>query len=154
MGRRGPIPRKYPDNLARLRSGVSHSQTKDATRKLRPKPPARPSWLSPFGARVWNRVVRELEPLGLLSVVDRDTLAGYCDAASFARDARGQIRREGLTVRGQNGEMVRHPAFMIWRQSLAMVESLGKLLALNPSARLRMLHELDAQDLDDDSDLD
>jgi P27 family predicted phage terminase small subunit len=89
----------------------------------------------------------------LLSPVDRDTLAGYCDAASFARDARDQIHRDGLTVRGQNGEIVRHPAFMIWRQSLALVESVGTKLALNPAARVRMLAGLpdygdDADDLD------
>ena len=151
MGRRGPIPRQYPANVARLRSGVSHSSPKTPTRKARPKPPARPSWLSPFGRRVWDRVVKELEPFGLLSVVDRDTLAGYCDAAGFAREARDQIRRDGLTVRGQNGEPVRHPAFMMWRQSLALVESLGSKLALNPSARLRLLADL-PNDLDDDDD--
>ena len=154
MGRRGPIPRQYPANVAALHAGVSHSSPKSPTRKLRAKLPARPSWLSPFGARVWNRVVTELEPFGLLSVVDRDTLAGYCDAASFAREARDQIRRDGLTVRGQNGEIVRHPSFMIWRQSLALVESLGTKLALNPSARLRMLAELPDDDGGDDDDLD
>jgi P27 family predicted phage terminase small subunit len=154
MGRRGPIPRKYPDNVAQLRSGVSHSQPKQPKRKLRPKPPARPHWLTPFGRRIWDRTVKELEPFGLLSVVDRDVLAGYCDAASFAREARDQIRADGLTVRGQNGEQVRHPAFMIWRQSVAMVESLGTKLALNPSARLRLLAELPDDLDDDDSDLD
>jgi phage terminase small subunit len=41
---------------------------------------------------------------------------------------------------------------MIWQQSIAKVESLGKLLALNPSARLRLLAEL--EDPDDDDDLD
>jgi P27 family predicted phage terminase small subunit len=129
---------------------VSHSSPKTPARKLRPKPPARPSWLTAFGRRVWNRVVRELEPSGLLSPVDRDTLAAFCDAASFARDARDQIRRDGLTVRGQNGEMVRHPAFMMWRQSVALVESLGTKLALNPSARLRLLAEMPDDDGNDD----
>jgi P27 family predicted phage terminase small subunit len=124
-----------------------------ATRKLRPKPPARPSWLSPFGRRVWDRIVTELEPLGVLSVVDRDVLAAYCDAAAFAKDARDQIRIDGLAVPGQRGERVKHPLFQVWTQSVGLVEKLGTKLALNPSARLRLLAEV-PDDADDDSDLD
>ena len=75
-------------------------------------------------------------------------VAGFCDAAAFAKDARDLIRVDGLVVTGGKGELVRHPAYMIWQQSVAKVESLGKLLALNPSARLRLLAEL--EDPDDD----
>jgi P27 family predicted phage terminase small subunit len=110
--------------------------------------------LSPFGARVWDRVVKELEPLGVLSVVDRDVLAAYCDAAAFAKDARDQIRKDGLAVRGQHGEPVKHPLYQVWTQSVGLVEKLGTRLALNPSARLRMLAELPDDPDDDDSDLD
>jgi P27 family predicted phage terminase small subunit len=138
----------------KLRAGVSHSSPKHATRKLRPKPPTRPAWLSPVGARVWDRVVKELEPLGVLSVVDRDVLAAYCDAAAFAKDARDQIRKDGLAVRGQHGEPVKHPLYQVWTQSVGLVEKLGTRLALNPSARLRMLAELPDDPDDDDSDLD
>jgi P27 family predicted phage terminase small subunit len=144
----------YPENVMKLRAGVSHSQPKHATRKLRPKPPARPTWLSPFGRRVWDRVVRELEPLGVLSVVDRDVLAAYCDAAAFAKDARDQIREDGLAVRGQHGERVKHPLYQVWTQSVGLVEKLGTRLALNPAARLRLLTELFEEDCDADDDLD
>ena len=117
------------------------------------KAPVRPSWLSPFGARVWARVVTELEPLGLLSPVDRETLAGFCDAASFAKEARDLLVADGLTRVGQKGETVKHPMFQVWQQSISAVESLGTKLGTNPSARLRLLADL-PDDLDDDDDLD
>jgi phage terminase small subunit len=41
----------------------------------------------------------------------------------------------------------------VWRQSVTVIESLGTRLGLNPSARLRMLHELDDTDDDDDDSL-
>jgi P27 family predicted phage terminase small subunit len=115
------------------------------------KAPSMPNWLTPYGKSVWRRTVKELEPLRLLSPLDRETLAGFCDAATFAKDTRELLVADGLTRRGQKGELVKHPAYMLWQQSIAKVESLGNLLALNPSARLRMLAEL-PDDLDDDDD--
>jgi P27 family predicted phage terminase small subunit len=111
--------------------------------------------LTPFGRQVWDRVVRELEPLGLLAPVDGEVLAVYCDAAAFAREARDQLVADGLTQIGQKGEAVKHPVWQIWRQSVSVLESVGSRLGLNPSTRLRMLHELDdADDYDHDSLLD
>jgi phage terminase small subunit len=49
---------------------------------------------------------------------------------------------------------VKHPAWSVYKAAVDEVNALGTKLALNPSARLRMLHELDDLDLDDDSDLD
>ena len=114
------------------------------------KAPARPSWLSPFGARVWDRVVTEYEPLGVLSPVDRDVLAAYCDAAAFTKEARDLLVADGLMRRGQRGETVKNPMFQVWRQAISVVESLGSTLGLNPSSRLRLLADLpdDYDDLD------
>jgi P27 family predicted phage terminase small subunit len=109
--------------------------------------------LTPFGLQVWDRVVRELEPLGLLAPVDGDILAAYCDAATFARQARDRLVTDGLTQIGQKGETVKHPLWAVWRQSVTVIESLGTRLGLNPSSRLRMLHELDDTDDDDDDSL-
>jgi P27 family predicted phage terminase small subunit len=153
MGRHGALPKEYPPEIAVLRAGISHGSPKAAGRRIKVANPTMPKWLTPYGKATWRRVVKELGPLGLLNPVDLDTLAGYCDAVSFARDARDLIRADGLVIEGtHNSEKVRHPAYMIWQQSIAKVESLGKLLALNPSARLRLLAELEEPDNDDDLD--
>ena len=116
------------------------------------KPPTIPKWLTPYGKEVWRRTVKELEPLGLLSPVDREALAAFCDAAAFARDTRGLLVADGLTQRGQKGETVKHPMFAVWRQTISLIESIGSTFGLNPSARLRMLAELPDEDDDDDLD--
>jgi P27 family predicted phage terminase small subunit len=102
---------------------------------------------------VWRRTVKELEPLSLLNPADLDTLAAFCDAAAFAKDTRDVLVADGLTRVGQRGELVKHPMFQVWRQSISMIESLGSKFALNPSARLRLLAELgDNENGDDDLD--
>ena len=154
MGRRGPPPKQYPENVALLRQGITHSSPATPTRKLRPARPRKPGWLTDYGGRVWDTVIAELEPLGLLSPVDRDILAAYCDMTAFAKEARDQLRRDGITRPGRDGGLVKHPAWSVYKAAVDEVNALGTKLALNPSARLRMLHELDDLDLDDDSDLD
>jgi P27 family predicted phage terminase small subunit len=128
---------------------MTHSQPKKAGRRVKVATPDRPKWLTPYGRAIWNQVVKELEPLGLLSKADQVTLAGFCDAATFAKKARDEVVKDGVTMFGQHGELVRHPAYVVWQQSMAKVESLGRVLALNPSARLRLLAELEEPDDDD-----
>ena len=48
--------------------------------------PACPEWLLPEAKKVWRRLVRELEALGLLTGIDREALAGYCQAWANAVD--------------------------------------------------------------------
>ena len=117
------------------------------------KAPTMPQWLTRYGKEVWRRTVKELEPLGLLSPVDREALAAFCDAAAFARDTRDLLVADGLTQRGQKGETVKHPMFAVWRQAISLIESIGSTFGLNPSARLRLLADL-PDDYDDDDDLD
>lgn len=154
MGRRGPLPAQLPENVTRLRGEVTHSSPKVATVKPRPGKPTRPSWLTPYGKLVWGRVVKELDPLGLLSPVDRETLAAYCDASSIAKLARDQIHKHGILLVGQKGDLVKNPAWQVFQQSAGILDRLGTKLALNPSSRLRILHDLGDLDVGDDSDLD
>lgn len=154
MGRRGPLPKQYPDNVTRIRSDVTHSTPKTGKRKPRVRRPLKPPWLDDYGGRVWDRVIKELEPLGLLSTVDREILAAYCDTASFAKEARSRLMRQGVIIVGQKGEDVKNPAWQIFREASGKISELGSKLALNPSARLRILAELDLLDDEDDTDLD
>ena len=122
-------------------------------RRRSTKAPSMPTWLTPYGKSVWRRTVKELEPLGLLNPADRETLAAFCDAASFTKDTRDLLVADGLTRVGQRGETVKHPMFQVWRQSTSVVESLGSTFGMNPAARLRLLADR-PDDLDDDDDLD
>jgi P27 family predicted phage terminase small subunit len=148
MGRRGPLAKDaaadLPANVVRMRGEVDHATTPTPRRKLRPGRPAAPRGeLDKYGRRIWNLVCEELEPYGLLSPVDEPILEAFARACQWARDAAKVLREQGLTVLNEKGASVKNPAWQIHREAVNLVEALGTKLALNPSARLRILHELE-----------
>src|SRR6476469_7002343 len=77
---------------------------KDAAGYPVPTPPAfegvaptAPDWLDSEGADEWDRVVSDLEPLGLLKNSDRAVLVAHCEAWSRYVTAVKQYRLEGVT---------------------------------------------------------
>ena len=60
--------------------------------------PACPDWLGPVGKQTWESTVDTLREVpGLLTRLDGDMLALYCEAWEEFRDAREQIAKEGST---------------------------------------------------------
>jgi hypothetical protein len=104
--------------------------------------------------------VTELEPLGMLNPTTREILATYCVTASVnfnAYKAMTPNKKRGPDVivpGARNGEPVRSKSWGIFRESAALLESLGKALVLpHPNTLLRA--ELPSEfDEDDESDLD
>lgn len=157
-GRRGPLSKDaaadLPANVTRLRDDVNHSGSESSRHKLRPGRPSKPrGQLDDYGRKIWDLVCEELEPFGLLSPVDGPILEAFAKAAQHARDARKLLDTEGLTFEGQKGDMVKNPAWQIYREAVGMVNELGTKLALNPSARLRILHDLEGLGAEDEDDL-
>lgn len=149
MGARGPLPTPLPENVRLLRAEATHSAPEEPL-KARPRRPSCPRHLDAYARRTWRAVVRELEPLGVLSSLDREELAAYCEAASLARRAWLELVGEDLVQRDR-GHIRKHPAVEIWARSSALLDRLGRQLGLTPAARLRMPRP-EAEE--DDADLD
>ncbi|MDD4986474.1 MAG: phage terminase small subunit P27 family [Dehalococcoidales bacterium] len=104
-------------------------------------PPTCPSWL-PYQARMeWKRVVPELERLGLLTMVDRAALAGYCEAyARWVKAAREL--KDGFTYEYQDENLqtkrVKKPEVEIARDALNQVKAFCIEFGLTPSSRGKM----------------
>lgn len=157
-GRRGPLSKdaatELPANVARIRDDVDHATDPAPRTKLRPGRPTAPKGqLDAYGRRIWNLVCDELEPFGLLSPVDGPILEAFSRACQWAREAAKELRDEGLTVINEKGATVKNPAWQIHREAINLVDQLGTKLALNPSARLRILHELEGLGVEDDDEL-
>ena len=74
---------KLPENVHRLRGFPGKRRPKpEITPEIPKKAPEPPSFLSPTAAQEWARVAPELTRLGLLSVLDMQPFAAYCE--SFA----------------------------------------------------------------------
>jgi P27 family predicted phage terminase small subunit len=103
--------------------------------------PTCPLWLDVEAKREWKRISGELCRLGLLTIVDRVALTGYCEAYSRYRRAAEELKG-GLTYTYQdkNGEIrqIAKPEVAIARDALNQVRQLCAEFGLTPSSRTRM----------------
>jgi P27 family predicted phage terminase small subunit len=155
MGERGPLPQ----NVTPITAEVGHRPAPARSRRARPVPPTRPDFLDDYALRVWDRLVRELEPLGILNPSQREILAAYCEVASVNRNAylamvASKRRGPDVEVPGSNraDRAVRNPAWATLRESAALLTRMSSHLLTSPAALMRA--ELPDYSDADESDLD
>ena len=108
---------------------------------------------------MWDRVVGELEPLGILNPSMREILVVYCQAASVnfnAWKALSQSKKDGPKIlvasRRGDGARVKNPVLTVFNQSARLLDQLSKSLLTSPAALMRA--EIPEHHLEDESDLD
>ena len=141
MGRRGPPP--TPTHLRMLRGNPG----KRPVNKREPQPgkdlPRCPAWLSDEAKKVWRRMVPALKRMGILTVVDGDALAAYCQTYARWKGAEEFIQQHGevYPIRDENGRvkyMQQFPQVAIARHNLQLLKSYQQEFGLTPSARTRI----------------
>lgn len=135
MGLRGPAPEPL---ALKVLKGTARRPDRVPQPSVGGGLPACPAWLEPEAKREWRRVAPELRRLGLLTVVDRAALAGYCQAYSRWRAAEERVRDGELTFTTQTGFVGVRPEVAIAQKSLALVRAFCHEFGLTPSARARM----------------
>ena len=110
------------------------------TREPKPEPgiPSCPDGLDAAAKLEWARITPELHRLGLLTLVDRAALAGYCVLWSRWQAAEAVIQRDGLTFETPNGFLQKRPEVTIARESLALMRNFASEFGLSPSSRSRV----------------
>jgi P27 family predicted phage terminase small subunit len=151
-------PRESPMKPGR-KSKPAHLKLLEGNPSKRPirravePPPARPNcprWLPVEGRREWARIVPVLDNLGLLSVVDRATLAAYCDAWARLREASEDVTRRGLTIEterqrfSRNGTLLAtdiveltNPSVKIAADAAERIRRFATEFGLTPASRLK-----------------
>jgi P27 family predicted phage terminase small subunit len=97
-----------------------------------------PAWLNREAKREWKRVVAELGPLGVLTVLDVSALCANCVAWSEMRAAEDIIQRDGVVITDQYGKQMKHPAVAVKNAALTAMLRWGAELGLTPSSRTRL----------------
>lgn len=136
MGRRGPAPK--PTRLRLIEGNPSKRPLNRNEPKPRPVRPPCPRWLNAEAHREWRRIVPELEVLGLLTMVDRAVLAGYCQAYARWRQAEEAIERYGMIGKTESGYVHQLPYVSIAQKSLQLMKNLASEFGLTPAARSRI----------------
>lgn len=137
MGARGPAPKPTALRIIEGNPGkkpLSHDE---------PKPtlgiPPCPAWLEPEAKKEWRRVSRELDRIGMLTLVDGTALAGYCESYARWRQAERILTEQGkLTYETDTGYVRERPEVGIAQRYLGLVKQFAAEFGLTPSSRTRI----------------
>ena len=130
MGLRGPLPKlKVVDGTYQPPANIP-----------RPKPelPRMPTGLTDEAKREWRRVARPLFDLGLLTELDKNTLALYCELVGRYERAQAALLEKGDTFVQPNGVPKQRPEYYIMKDCLKEIRAFIKQFGLSPAARMRM----------------
>lgn len=133
--------------------GTYRRHRHDVSRKGEPEPsgkmPACPGWLDADAAAEWERVVVELEQMGVVGALDYAVLVGYCQSFSQFKQAAEMLARTGpLHKPKEDGEIRRNPVVFILKDAREAMLKFARELGLSPSSRV----SVSAAENDDDDD--
>lgn len=141
--------RKPTPTHLRLLQGNPANRPVNANEPRPPRPPdipPAPSILTPEAREEWNRVAEEVYNLGLLTVVDVQVLAAYCQAygrwaraeRKLAKVAELDDRTEGLIIKSANGNFIPNPLIWIATSAARDMVRYAAEFGFTPSSRTRI----------------
>lgn len=133
MGKRGPAP--TPTNLVILKGNPGKRPINKAEPKPAPIAPSCPRFLDKTARQEWRRMVKLLEPLGLLTQVDRAALAAYCQCYSEWVRANEILAEKGMTFTTPNGYVQQRPEVAIRQKARNDMLRFAARFGLTPSDR-------------------
>jgi P27 family predicted phage terminase small subunit len=128
MGLRGPLPLRVVNN---------DYKPPENTPKPAAQMPKPPKWLLPAAKREWKRVAPALFKRGLLTELDRQALAQYCQAVARIEEAELALK-DGLHYMIPSGRQYLKPEYRVLQDCQKEVRQLCVLFGLAPSSRMRM----------------
>ena len=131
-----------PSTLKRLHGETRPSRLnyrEPLPRRTTPQPPAE---LDAGAKRIWRRTIREM-PAGVITAVDADALACYCEAVVRYRQSAALLARSAPLIRGARaGDLIANPLDRITRGWADQVRLFARELGLTPSARAGLHMEI------------
>ena len=116
-----------------------HGERRPSRTRVEPQPreshPEAPACLSEEAREVWDRLVVELEAMGLLYRADTDLLAGLASSVAAFAEAERKLAADGRVYVDSNGQQRRSPWVLIRREALDGMMRLGSAFGLSPQAR-------------------
>ena len=103
------------------------------------KAPAPPKWLEPEAKKEWRRLAKQMEQIGILTEIDRDSFAGYCQAYARWKEAEEFVSQHGSIVRTPSGYWQTVPQVSIAQSYLKIMNRLAEQFGLTPASRSRII---------------
>ncbi len=88
----------------------------------------------------WDRMVKELEAMGILAAADRDAMEFYCETYAVWKTAKVSTAKGLMVKRGtkEDPQPVTNPAWRIARDAMNACLRIGESFGLTPAARSRI----------------
>lgn len=103
-----------------------------------PDLPSCPAHLSPTAKAEWKRLARAMNRIGLLSVIDRAALAGYCQAYGRWVEAEKQLAATPPLLKTPSGYVQPSPWLAIANKNAELMQKWMAELGMTPSSRSRV----------------
>ena len=101
--------------------------------------PKCPDWLEDEAKEEWKRLAKNLYELGLLTDLDVQAFASYCQAYARWREAEEFISQHGAIVKTKSGYWQQVPQVAIAHQNQKMMMQAAAEFGLTPSSRSRIV---------------
>lgn len=147
MGKRGP--KKKPTALRVFEGNPGHVPIGNEA-KPDPSIPTPPDHLSDVALVEWRRVTPHLSAIGLLSQIDRASLAAYCQAYARWVEAETAMAKYGavLFTREQKWPVL-SPYYTIAMQSAKQMKEFMSEFGMSPASRVGLKVDGDARQADE-----
>lgn len=102
------------------------------------KVPTCPQHLSPSAKAEWKRLAHQLFALGILTTLDRATLAAYCQSYGRWVEAEQKLKETPALLKMPSGYVQQNPWLTIASKQLELMHKYMSELGLSPVARTRV----------------
>ena len=131
--------RKPKPTMLKLLSGNPGKRKLNKEEPIAAGIPGCPEFLDAVAKEEWNRCVKVLAEMGVLTKADRAALAGYCVAYSRWVEAEALVKRYGMIVKSpEKGFPMKSPYLTVADQALESRRKLMVEFGMTPSSRSRL----------------
>lgn len=151
MATRGRKPK--PTALKVLEGNPGKRQLNKNEPKPNTKLPKCPDWLEEEAKAEWKRLAKNLNELGILTELDANTFASYCQAYARWREAEEFITLHGSIVKTKSGYWQQVPQVAIAHSNQKIMMQAAAEFGLTPSSRSRIIANEDVSNAVDEMEL-
>ena len=128
------MPRvRTPTKLKLLRGNPGHRPLPENEPEFSAEVPPCPQWMGRVAKAEWRRIVKELDPQGLITPAYRAMLVGYCELYEELRRLTLVVQEEGQFYASESGVKREHPAAKARRDCLQRLNTYQALFGLSPA---------------------
>ena len=153
MSRKNSGRKPLPDNVKYLKGTAQPCRINDEA----PTPEADkvecPEYLSNAAKKHWEKISTELMDCGILTNIDVDALAVYCENYATWAEATKKLNRYGSVIKNKQGLPVLSPYFKVARNAFDQMKVLLSEFGMTPSSRTKVKATQKEKPKDDWSDI-